>query len=312
MPATGQATNRTNFELPMDVSREILQKTQEASALQRLARRVNLPGNGLIIPMITGDPTANWVTETGMKPVSNPSFDRKLMQAHKLAVIVPFSDEFRRDRKALYDQCIRRLPLALAAKFDETVLFGPESTLANFDDFSAVTQHALDTANKTAYDGLVAADVDISEQGGIVDGYVFSPQGRGILLSAVDANKRPLFINSVADDAIPRVLGAPTYFVRAAYKAGNAASGTAGQEGYTAAVPDIVGFAGDWSHAMWGTVEGVKIDISTEATLTYTDENSQTVTINLFQQNMFAVRAEIEVGFAAETEYFNALTRAHA
>lgn len=298
MPATGQATNRTNFELPMDVSREILQKTQEASAIQRLARRVNLPGNGLIIPMITGDPTADWVTETGMKPVSNPSFDRKLMQAHKLAVIVPFSDEFRRDRKALYDQCIRRLPLALAAKFDETVLFGPASTLANFDNFSAVTQQALDTSGKTAYDGLVAADIDISEQGGIVDGYVFSPQGRGILLSAVDANKRPLFINSVADDAIPRVLGAPTYFVRSAYKAGG--------------TNDIVGFAGDWSHAMWGTVEGVKIDISTEATLTYTNEDDETVTINLFQQNMFAVRAEIEVGFAAETEYFNALTRAHA
>ena len=298
MPATGQATNRSNFELPMDVSREILQKTQEASAIQRLARRVNLPGNGLIIPMITGDPTADWVTETGMKPVSNPSFDRKLMQAHKLAVIVPFSDEFRRDRKALYDQCIRRLPLALAAKFDETVLFGPASTLANFDNFSAVTQQALDTSGKTAYDGLVAADIDISEQGGIVDGYVFSPQGRGILLSAVDANKRPLFINSVADDAVPRVLGAPTYFVRSAYKAGG--------------TNDIVGFAGDWSHAMWGTVEGVKIDISTEATLTYTNEDDETVTINLFQQNMFAVRAEIEVGFAAETEYFNALTRAHA
>ncbi|MBP3900145.1 MAG: phage major capsid protein [Blautia sp.] len=298
MPATGQATNRTDIELPMDVSREILQKTQEASAIQRLARRVNLPGDGLIIPMITGDPTANWVTETGMKPVSNPSFDRKLMQAHKLAVIVPFSDEFRRDRKALYDQCIRRLPLALAAKFDETVLFGPASTLANFDNFSAVTQQALDTSGKTAYDGLVAADIDISEQGGIVDGYVFSPQGRGILLSAVDANKRPLFINSVADDAIPRVLGAPTYFVRSAYKAG--------------VTKDIVGFAGDWSHAMWGTVEGVKIDISTEATLTYTNEDNETVTINLFQQNMFAVRAEIEVGFAAETEYFNALTRAHA
>ena len=63
---------------------------------------------------------------------------------------------------------------------------------------------------------------------------------------------------------------------------------------------------------MWGTVEGVKIDISTEATLTYTNEDDETVTINLFQQNMFAVRAEIEVGFAAETEYFNALTRAHA
>ena len=139
-----------------------------------------------------------------------------------------------------------------------------------------------------------------------MNGYVFSPQGRGILLAAVDTTKRPLFINSVSDDAIPRVLGAPTYFSKAAYKAGEAAAGT------DPGVPDIVGFAGDWSHAMWGTVEGVKIDISNQATLTYTNQSNQTVTINLFQQNMFAVRAEIEVGFAAETGYFNALTRAHS
>ena len=35
------------------------------------------------------------------------------------------------------------------------------------------------------------------------------------------------------------------------------------------------------------------------------DENTR---INLFQQNMFAVRAEIEVGFRADTDLFNKLT----
>ena len=271
----------------------------------QLARQIRLPGNGVTIPVITGDPEADWVNETNPKPVDKPSFNKKIMQAHKLAVIVPFSNEFKRDRAALYTACIQRLPNALGKKYDATVFFGPGSTLANFDDFHAVTAQALDAASKTAYDGLVAADIDISEQGGTVNGYVFSPQGRGILLSAVDADKRPLFVNSVAENAIPRVLGAPTYFKKAAYKAGSAASGS------TAAVPDIVGFAGDWTHAMWGTVEGVKIDISDQATLVYKDENDQDVTINLWQQNMFAVRAEIEVGFVAETAYFNALTRTH-
>ena len=304
--ASGQFMNRTYIELPMEVSSEILQKTQEASAIMQLARRVNLPGNGKVIPMITGDPVADWVTETAAKPVDKPTFNKKVMQAHKLAVILPFSNEFRRDRAALYNACIQRLPNVLGKKYDQTVFFGPASTLANFDDFSAVTQQALDAASKTAYDGLVAADIDVSEQGGTINGYVFSPQGRGILLSAVDADKRPLFINSVSDTAPARILGAPTYFKQAAYKAGSA------QVGSTAAVADIVGFAGDWTHAMWGTVEGVKIDISEEATLVYKDDNQQDVTINLWQQNMFAVRAEIEVGFVAETQYFNALTRAHS
>jgi HK97 family phage major capsid protein len=300
MPS-GQAINRSNFELPMEVSKEILQKTQDESAVMRLARRVNIPADGMIIPMITGDPQATWVTETGTKPVSFPTFGRKLMQAHKLAVIVPFSDEFRRDRKALYDACIRRLPLALALQYDKTVFFGPESgSLANFDDFRNITAQALDASGKTAWNGLVAADIDISEQGGTISGYAFSPQGRGILLSAEDNNKRPLFLNSVADSSIPRVLGAPTYFTKAVYKAGSAAAGS------TAAVPDIVGFAGDWSHAMWGTLEGVKIDISNQATLTINDS-----AVNLWEHNMFAVKAEIEVGFIADTSVINKLVRTH-
>ena len=304
---SGIPTNRTNIQLPNDVSQEILQKTQEGSTVMQLARQISLPGRGTQIPVIAGDPTASWVTETGVKPISNPTLDKKIMQAHKLAVIVPFSDEFRRDAASLYDALIARLPGVLAAKFDNTVFFGPTGgSLANFDNFSGVTAQALDTVSKTAYDGLVAADVDISEQGGTVNGYVFSPQGRGVLLGAQDADKRPLFVNSVAEGAIARILGAPTYFTKAAYKAGSSAVGS------TPAVADVVGFAGDWTQAMYGTVEGVRIDYSSDASLTYKNELEQDVTINLFQQNMFAVRAEIEVGFIAQTAYFNKLTRTHA
>lgn len=299
---SGIPTNRTNIQLPNSVSSEILQKTQEASAIMRLARKVTLPGNGVQIPMITGDPEAQWVTETGSKPVSNPTLDKKIMQAHKLAVIVPFSNEFRRDAAALYSALVSRLPGVLAKKFDATVFFGPESSLANFDDLSAVTAQSLQSS---VYGGLVNADTDISEQGGTINGYAFSPQGRGMLLGALDGVNRPLFINSIADSDIPKLLGAATYFTQGAYKAGSAAVGS------TPAVPDVVGFAGDWTHALWGTVEGVKIDVSDQATLTYKDAMEQDATLNLWQQNMFAVRAEIEVGFVAETQYFNALTRTH-
>ena len=59
----------------------------------------------------------------------------------------------------------------------------------------------------------------------------------------------------------------------------------------------VVGFAGDWSQALWGTVEDVQIKISDQASLTV-GEN----VINLFQRNMFAVLAEIEVGFIVSDE----------
>ncbi len=304
MAASGIPTNRTNFELPNAVSAEILQKTQEASAVMQLARQIPLPGNGVQIPVITGDPTASWVTETGAKPVSNPTLSKKIMQAHKLAVIVPFSNEFRRDIPSLYNELVRRLPYALAEKFDGTV-FGNIAKpvgMSNFDTFAAVTAQSIlpGSGGTGTWAGLVAADADIAAHGGITNGFVLAPQGKSLLLNAVDANNRPLFINNVAEGAIPMILGSRTVTAKAAYKAPVTSGTTA---------PAVVGFAGDWEQAWYGTVEGVKVDISDQATLSYTESGS-TVTLNLWQRNMFAVRAEIEVGFVADTTVFNKLTGA--
>ena len=293
--ATGVATNRTHIDLPTEVSSEILQKAQEQSAVMQLARQITLPGLGLTIPVITGDPEAEWVTETGVKPVKNPSLEKKVMQAYKLAVIVPFSNEFRRDAAALYDQLIGRLPLALGKKFDETVFHGAAPG-SNFDTFASVTAQAISGTNVEAYDGLVAADADIAAHGGITNGFVLAPQGKSILLSEKDSTKRPLFINSVAEGAVPMILGARTCQSKAAYKAGTGVS-----------VPNVVGFAGDWTQAMFGIVEGIELTVSDQATLVVGSGNDAT-TINLWQQNMFAVRAEIEVGFRADTSCFNKLT----
>ena len=59
--------NRTTIALPGQVSGEIWQKTQESSAVMGLARRIALPGLGVTIPVITGDPEAAWVTSTAVR-----------------------------------------------------------------------------------------------------------------------------------------------------------------------------------------------------------------------------------------------------
>lgn len=283
---SGVATNRTNISLPVDVSSEILQKTQESSAIMRLARQIALPGRGTSINVITSDPEASWVGETESKPVANPGLATKVMRAYKLAVIVPFSNEFRRDARALYDALVQRLPGALSAKFDATVFGKGDKPGNDFDNFASITAQSLAS---DVYGGLVAADTDVALHGGVINGYAISPQMRGILLGSRDEEGRPLFINSVAEGAVPMILGAPTYMTKGAFVQGE---------------PNVVGIAGDWTKAMYGTVEGVQISISEEATL----DLGGGQTINLFQQNMFAVRAEIEVGFRADTDMFNALT----
>ena len=299
---SGISTNRTNITLPAEVSQEILQKTQQASAVMRLARQIYLPGRGVQIPVITSDPEAGWVAETGAKPVSNPGVSTKLMQAYKLAVIVPFSDEFRRDAAALYDALIARLPLALAQRFDQTVIGAVEKPGENFDNFASCTAQSLVATSSpahTAYDGLVNAYEDIATHGGSLNGFAMSPAGVGLLLSAVDSQGRPLFINSAAEGAVNRVLGAQSVESRGIYKAGVAPVGTG------AGTPAVVGIAGDWSQAMYGTVEGVQIRFADQTGLTINSAQ-----VNLWEHNMFAVRAEIELGFRADTSCFNRLTGA--
>lgn len=284
--ATGTATNRTNVDLPVELSREILQKAKESSSIMQLARQIALPGRGEAINVITSDPEAAWVGETASKPVSNPGLATKVMRGYKLAVIVPFSNEFRRDLASLYDALVQRLPGALGKKFDATVFGNGDKPGSDFDNFASITAQSLVS---DVYQGLVAADTDVALHGGVINGYAISPQMKGLLLAATDQNKRPLFINNVAEGAVPMILGAKTVVTKGAFVQGS---------------PNVVGVAGDWTQALWGTVEGVRIDFSSDATLDLGGGQS----INLFQQNMFAVRAEIEVGFRADTSVFNALT----
>jgi Phage capsid family. len=109
----------------------------------------------------------------------------------------------------------------------------------------------------------------------------------------VDTLGRPLIINNIqSDGSVPALLGQPVYTSKGVYLAGS---------------PNRIGFAGDWTSALYGTVEGIQISISTEATLvdgvdtltlaTGTGTVDVPHTINLWQQNMFALRAEIEIGF---------------
>lgn len=288
--------NRTtnSMALPSDISAEIMQKTTESSAIMRLARRISLPGRGITIPVITGDPTAAWVAETAAKPVSNGQPGTKLMSAYKIAVIETFSKEFTRDAAALYDAMVARLPAALAGLFDATIIgaVNPPSA-TNFDTFANCTAQSILNANNGTYLGLVAADADIAAHGGVMNGLAFAAQGRSLLLKATDTTNRPLFLASTSEGVVDRVLGVPTYFNKNLYKAGAS----------TGSVPAIVGVAGDWTQAVYGTVEGVQVSVTDTASLV-----SGNTTINLWQQNMVAVKAEIEVGFRADTSCFNLLT----
>ena len=280
----------TNVINDPDISQEIWANALTDSFFMAHARRVTIPGEGVKIQTITGEPTANWVGETAAKPVSTHTFGAKTVIPYKLAVIEPFSMEFMRDKRALYDELVRRLPNALAKKFDATIM----STTApgtGFDVLGGATKVSLIPGQgATVYDQFLAADAAIAAGGGLMGVIGLAPQGKTKVQGAVDQVGRPLFTPGVDSAAIGNILGAGVDINKNLYVAGTAATQSA------AGVPAIVGIAGDFTDAIFGMVNAVSIELSREATLV----NGGT-TINLWQQNMVAVKAEVEVAFAVKS-----------
>lgn len=273
------------IDLPTEISTQIWADTIDNSIVQTLTPRMSLPAGGISIPMITGDPEAGWVNETDEKPVGDSTFGSKVITPYKMAVIELFSDEFRRDYSALYAALAERLPKALGRLFDETTLGQKAAPGSGFDTLADAP-----TVEADSYAGYLAALRSVATNGGELQSWALGPNAEIDTMGIVDADGRPLFIRDVTTQgSIGSILARPVYKARNAEFAladlDGSGSGTAGGT--------VKGIAGEWSSATWGSVEGIKVAMTDQGTI-----NKNGVQYNLWQRNMFAIRAEVEVGFA--------------
>ena len=255
-----------------------------SSAVMRLARVMQIPGAGVKTSVVAGDPKADWVEDSDEKPVSTPTLNTKTLIPYTLAVIVPMSNRFRANKEALANYIMADLPRVLADKFYSTVLNGT----APGDGFDVLTAAETVVAEPSMYNGIADAMSAISQQSGTMNGFVLSPQGN----AAVMKSRTGDMLDFPGFTPGGWLMGLPCYTSNSAYKADESNGST-------------LGFAGDWQKAVVGLVNDVSIEIG-EHSITDGDEQ-----INLWQRNMFAVRAEMEVGFVvADTKYFRRLVGA--
>lgn len=258
---------------PKDISSQIWAKTLETSAIMQLATKTSMPTNGQTFQTIVGEPEAKWVGETAKKPVSKHTFGNRSVMPYKMAVIEPFSMEFVRDKRALYDQCVNRLPFALSKLFDTTIL-GTTAPGENFDVLGDCDKVSI-AANQ--YDTFVDIDAAIGSADGMLSGIALGPKGRSLLLKAKDNQGNPLFTPGVESGTLGNILGAPV---------------SVKKQVHVADTPNIVGIAGDFSDAFYAIADGIKFSVSDVATITIDG-----AAVNLWEQNMVAVRVEAEFGF---------------
>lgn len=273
------AITTSSIALPARVSEKIIANALEESAVLRLVdNKIRIKHAGEAIPVIAGDPTAYVVGEGQVKTNSDSSLATVTMKPKTFAVIEAFSNQFRDDNEALYQELVARLPRVIAQKFDDEVFHG--TTSANFHTLGSVSAISLSAANTKTWDQIIACRSAVEGANGELTAWAMANQGITALLGAVDDNSRPLFVQDTAIGGIGAIAGSPVVKAKAAYKAGVSSN------------PDIIGYAGDWSNAVVGIARDVNIAISDEATLTVTGG-----TLNLFESNMFAVRCEFTLGF---------------
>lgn len=276
-------TRKSNgLDLTPETQAEIWQTAKYKSAFMQLVPEMKLPGNGARVPIIIGDPEAAWVNEGAEKPKSGVTFGKKDMLPYTIAVIMPFSNQFRRDFGALYDQVVAKGPGAIARTFDKTIMGLVDAPGADFDTLKSAQTVSI---GKDVWKNLNKADDLVSEADGTVDGWALSTQGRSVLRQATDNNGRPLFLNGTAASDVSTVLGNRTYISKGVHVP--AVSETPGP-----AKAEILGVCGEFSSAAWGSVEEMQTSISDQASITIDGKQ-----VNLWEHNMFAVRIEIEVGF---------------
>lgn len=264
------------------------EKARYASSVMQLARQVPLGPSGQEIVVSTGKAQAGWVSEAGRKPSTETSIGVKSFTPHKIAAISVVSAEVVRANPGNYMQLLQdEVAQSFAEAFDAAALHGAGPFSASVSD-TTKTQ-----AMTSPYDGVVGALRQLAQDGKKLSGFAFDRVVEADFLGEKDGVDRPLFVDtpleSTASVITPgRVIGRPAFL------------------GDGIAADDVVGFAGDWSQLVWGTVGGIKFDVSTQATVTLDGQ-----LVSLFENNLVAIRAEAEYGLLInDVEAFVALTEA--
>lgn len=273
--------------LTPEMSSEIWTDSIKQSALTQLASRVNLPGKGVKWQTLNAPTAAEWVAETAEKPVVDPTFGSKTMIPHKLAQIITVSEEFTRDAAALWSAIQAQASEAIAQAIDKTFLAGTIA-LPGTDGVDTLADAQTVNIKGGTYKDFVKIATTVLENDGDLNGVAITNQGLAKFLTATDTNGRPLMTPGVNSTELGSIFGARMIKSPWGYKAAVKAS----TDPKVNAAPEVLGVAGDWTQAYYGTVQGIRIKMTDTATV---KKGSQT--INLWQRNMIAFLVEAEVGF---------------
>ncbi|MBM7634070.1 phage major capsid protein [Geomicrobium sediminis] len=270
--------------IPSEQGTLVLKEFMTNSLVAQLATYEEMTKEKKEFMYLAEGPGAYWVSEAERIQTSKATWLKAEMEAKKLGVILPVSKEFLRYSVSdFFNQMGPAIAEAFYSKFDAAALFNNNSPYAS--DMS-IWERIENEGNQIeqATTGNIYTDLNsllalIEDGDNEPNGFTTTRRFRKDLRAALDGQGRPIF-NEPGQGATNQVLGLPV--------------GYANRKSWDYDKANLI--TGDWEFARYGMLQGIEYSISEDATLTTLQDESGEP-INLFERDMFALRATMHIGF---------------
>lgn len=285
-----------NGNIPSEQGTLIMRDFTTNSAVVQLAQYEPMTKPVKEFTYLADGPGAYWVGEAEKIQTGKAQWLTARMEAKKLGVIIPASKEFLRYSVSDFFNAMRpAIAEAFYTKFDQAALFGNDSPYASgtsvFESITAAGNTIEQGSTANLYSDLNGLLALVEDGDNDPNGFTTTRRFRSQLRGAVDGNNQPIF-NATTQGAANQLLGLPVGYV----------------DGKSWDYDKAALITGDWSYARYGILQNIEYAISEDATLsTIVGEDGNPV--NLFERDMFALRATMHIGFMTlKDDAFAALT----
>ncbi|GGA31132.1 phage major capsid protein [Psychrobacillus lasiicapitis] len=281
--------------IPTEQGTLVLTDFMQNSVVAQIATYENMTKPKKEFTYLADGPGAYWVGEAERIQTSKAEWLKASMEAKKLGVIIPVSKEFLRYSVSdFFNEVKPMIAEAFYTKFDQAALFGngsPYTAGTSVWERITASGNTIEIGSTpnlyTDLNGLVALVEDGDHD---ANGFTTTRRFRQKLRGAVDGQNKPIF-NDTTAGAANQVLGMPVGYVDG--------------KAWDYSKAELI--TGDWKYARYGILQGIEYAISEDATLTTITADGGPV--NLFERDMFALRATMHIGFMTlKDDAFAALT----
>lgn len=286
--------NRTDADalIPVQETREIIQGVVEQSAvLQRGRRLANMTARQSKMRVLDLLPVAYFVNgEAGRKQLTKMAWDKKIIYAEEIAVIIPISEEVLDDADYdIWGEARPRLIEAFGAKIDGAVLFDVDkpSTWRDGIVTTATAAGAVVTSGTVGtqhdlYDDIMAENglISLVEKSGYdPNGYLADITERAKLRGLRNTQGDPIFKTDMQSGTRYSLDGSPIFFPKnGAFDSSKARM-----------------IAGDFSQLVYSIRQDITFKVFTEGVVQ--DPSTGEILYNLMQNDMVALRAVMRLGW---------------